>query len=267
MTDDLPAKPSREPHTRTDRVTGRLKAALDAMVFGNADGIPLDYVAAGRTVNLSARSMRRALERPIVRQYLKTQKQVFREAASAANIQSLVRIRDAGRNETARVNAIKVLEDLGDQEHQRAASPVMSPGLSIVIQNVVPSSPAAPAPMLDVTPSVPVRQIDARPAPPAERGIPGSFVSVSEVEGRHDPSLVEPMPIEGDDEPEQRRDTRAELEALQAELSGERIHSRDEPRDLVGAPKIRGEVGFQEPEPRGSRSPMRRRWARIRSGD
>ena len=55
MTNNPPAKSARQPHTRTDRVAGKLKTALDLMVYGGADGIPLDYDVAARTANLTVR--------------------------------------------------------------------------------------------------------------------------------------------------------------------------------------------------------------------
>src|SRR5262245_50349308 len=92
----LPTRPN-----RPLQPTGRLKSALDRMVFGAADGIPLDYVEAGRTVGLSSRSMRRALERPHVRAYLNQARQVARASINAKNIWRLGQLRDQQTNPVA----------------------------------------------------------------------------------------------------------------------------------------------------------------------
>jgi hypothetical protein len=53
-----------------ERISAKLKSALDLMVFGDQTGKPLDWDVAARTVNISTRSMRRSLQRLSVRQYL-----------------------------------------------------------------------------------------------------------------------------------------------------------------------------------------------------
>lgn len=112
------------------RVTGRVKLACDAMVWEG-----LDWQAAAAKANLHVRSMRLALERPHVKQYLAEQKQVFRASASAQNISRLVDIRDQSDNKMASLGAIKLLEEGSDPGGNDA--PVRTPGISIQIINQV----------------------------------------------------------------------------------------------------------------------------------
>lgn len=120
---------------RAAQVTGKLKAALDLMVFGPVDGdqagLALDMVQACRAVSFNAAAMRKALDRPHVRQYLNKQKQVFRASASAQNISRLVDIRDKSGNAMAQLGAIKILEADESGSERKSAAP--TPGITIVI--------------------------------------------------------------------------------------------------------------------------------------
>lgn len=114
---DLPsltAQPGRNMAKRVDiptpdgtrKTIGRkLKTALDLMVW---EGKLFNEAAA--TAGFNVHAMRKALERPHVRQYLREQKQVFRDSASAKNYHRAVEIRDQDENRTAAVQAIKLLE-------------------------------------------------------------------------------------------------------------------------------------------------------------
>jgi hypothetical protein len=101
------AKPRTAPPSR---VSPKIKQAIEHMV---ADGLPWNDAAV--KVGITTRTMRLALDRPHVLAYLRQCKQVLREAASAANITRLTQIRDAADNMPA-VNAIKVLEQIGDEQ-------------------------------------------------------------------------------------------------------------------------------------------------------
>ena len=115
------------------RVTGKLADAINRMVeLGER------YDDAGRAVGLTARSMRKALDRPHVIAFLRARKQVFREAASTANIKRLCEIRDAANNMPA-VQAIKALEQLPD-DNVSAAKGLM-PGFVVQIVNVQAGAP------------------------------------------------------------------------------------------------------------------------------
>lgn len=109
------------------KVTGRLKRALDLMVWERLTDNKA-AVEAGLTIS----ALRMALQRPHVAAYYKAQREVLRQREAPANIHRLLEIRDAANNMPA-VQAIKVLEQLGDEANGRAAATVAAPGLVVVI--------------------------------------------------------------------------------------------------------------------------------------
>ena len=121
------------------RIGGRLKQALDLMVWGDGERRYLPDNEAAVIAGLNVISIRNALHRPHVQAYYRTQCQVLRARESAANIHRLCEIRDAENNMPA-VNAIKALEMLETEQANRPNTP--SPG--IVIRLVQVSSPPAP---------------------------------------------------------------------------------------------------------------------------
>lgn len=132
------------------KVTGKLKVALDAMVW---DGKTRDQAA--EHARLSIHGLREALKRPHVKQYYSAQIEVLRENERARNIHALVQVRDQTGNQMARVQAVKALEQLSDEANRPGGNhAVQVPGLTIVIGS--PAHPAiAPAnpPMIDVSPN------------------------------------------------------------------------------------------------------------------
>ena len=146
----------KKPRTKAERrrVTGRLKTALDLMIY---EGQAFDVAA--RTANLTVRSMRRALDRPYVIAYLKAQREVFRASASAANIHRLVEMRDKSGNAMAKLGAIKVLEQI-DETAPNAGNRAASPGFVVVVN--VPAS--AEQQRLDAKPLIEQRSL-AQPVP------------------------------------------------------------------------------------------------------
>ena len=90
---------------RTETIPARLKAALDLMTWGGPDGKPLPWDEAARTAQISARSMRRSLERPAVRRYLLEQKEVLRACLSARNLFHLDELVSQRENKGAAVQA------------------------------------------------------------------------------------------------------------------------------------------------------------------
>lgn len=130
------------------RIRGRLKAALDMMVW---EGVPWNEAAP--KANFGVPAMRKALERAHVLAYLREQKQVFRTSASSQNISALVKLRDTAGNAMAQLGAIKVLEHIDESETPRGIG--ASPGVTIVI--------AAPLTGRD-------REIDAKPLISLTRG-------------------------------------------------------------------------------------------------
>ena len=121
------------------RIGGRLKQALDLMVWGDGERRYLPDNEAAAIAGLNVISIRNALHKPHVLAYYKAQREVLRARESPANIHRLCEIRDAENNMPA-VNAIKALEMIGDEQINRPNTP--TPGISIRIVQV--SSPPAP---------------------------------------------------------------------------------------------------------------------------
>ena len=110
------------------RITRRVKAAIEAMVNS---GAKLDDAA--REAGMTTRALRLALQKPHVLAVYRAQCDVLRNAHRARNIHRLAQIRDAEDNMPA-VNAIKALEQLGDEQTNKPNAP--SPGVTIRIVNV-----------------------------------------------------------------------------------------------------------------------------------
>jgi hypothetical protein len=158
---ELKPQQSNDPADKRFRISARLRHALDLMIWGNADGNPLDWDEAGRTVNISARSMRRSLERPAVRTYLREQKQVLRACISAKSLWRLDELAAQRVNMNAAVSALKVIED-GDASPTASNNTAAGVTIRIINQTVA-------VPLVDVTParSIPVPQcvLDAQRPP------------------------------------------------------------------------------------------------------
>lgn len=118
----------RRERSKPGRVTGRLKRALDLMVWERRTDNEA-AIEAGLTIS----ALRMALQRPHVAAYYKNQRQVLREREAPANIHRLIEIRDAANNMPA-VQAIKTLEQLGDEQVGRSAA-AATPGLVVVINS------------------------------------------------------------------------------------------------------------------------------------
>src|SRR5260370_15990956 len=135
--------------TARNGVSGRLKAALDDMVWNATP-----WEEAARKANLTTRSMRMAMGKPHVLKYLRQERGVLLAQASPKNLARLQALRDQDVNATAAVTAAKTLETLASDQFspvsrrfgggQRAGYPIdlsdePSPGVVIQIIN-------APAP-------------------------------------------------------------------------------------------------------------------------
>jgi hypothetical protein len=159
MSTDI-AKPSPQAlaaptRSRPLQVTGKLKLVLDRVVQEGAD--PYE---AGRIEGMHARSIRLALAKPHVLGYLRRARQVLREQARAQNIHHMIKMRAEGRNEMARLGAMRLIET-DDEAAHRSPMPV-SPGLQIVIVSDAPrTAPRPGAPTIDVTRHKPDEPPDA----------------------------------------------------------------------------------------------------------
>ena len=112
-----------------ERITRKVKAALDAMVW---QGLKRPEAAA--SAGLTDHALYCALRKPHVKAAYLAECEVLRVSGRARNIHRLNEIRDAANNMPA-VNAIKALEQLGDDAdgHSHGATRA-SPGVTIVIQ-------------------------------------------------------------------------------------------------------------------------------------
>lgn len=135
MTDTSPALPlTRQAvavrgRSAAGRVTGKLKRALDAMVWQGSR-----RTDAAAAAGLADHSLRQALRKPHVKAYYLRELEVLRTSERARNILALVDVRDTAENGMARVGAVKALEALEDQPQQRSGGAQSAPGLVVVIQ-------------------------------------------------------------------------------------------------------------------------------------
>ena len=115
--------------TPPPRITKRIREAIDVMVERG-----LSYDRAAAECGIATRHMRLALSKPHIIAYYKAQCQVLRVSHSARNIHRLAEIRDADNNMPA-VNAIKALEQLGDEQTNNKQTNA-TPGVTIRIVNI-----------------------------------------------------------------------------------------------------------------------------------
>jgi hypothetical protein len=92
------------------KVTGKLKRALDAMVW---EASRRDDAA--KAAGMAVHGLREALRKPHVRAYYLAQLDVLRTSERARNIHTLAAVRDQESNQMARVQAVKALEQIGDE--------------------------------------------------------------------------------------------------------------------------------------------------------
>jgi hypothetical protein len=108
MTNELTTKPETDAaRSKPMRVTGKLKAVCDAMVW---EGMPWDKAAL--KLNFRTRSMRLAMQRPHVLRYIAAQRRVLLAQSSGQNLHRLGELRDQDSNPAAAVQAARALEAL-----------------------------------------------------------------------------------------------------------------------------------------------------------
>lgn len=147
MTNDiLHAKPLPETadgRSNKGQVTGKLKVAIDAMLYEGARR-PDAAAKAGMTDH----SVRSALRKPHVLAYYNAGLEVLRTSERPRNIKRLAEIRDKADNMPA-VQAIRALEQMAEDEARPGGHTQQLPGLVVVINSRF--ADAAPAP-INVTP-------------------------------------------------------------------------------------------------------------------
>jgi len=99
------AQLARREASKPGRVTGKLRRALDLMVW---EGIHDNEAAVRTGMTLSA--IRLAFQRPHVRAYLKEQREVLRARECGRNFHTLLEVRDQKRNAMARIKAVQEIE-------------------------------------------------------------------------------------------------------------------------------------------------------------
>src|ERR1700687_5642337 len=118
-----------EGRSRRGAVTGKLKIALDLMVWEG-----LKYQDAATKAGLASSSVRFALRKPHVLQHYNAELTALRTSARAQNFHRLDKIADDSKNDMARVAAVKTMENIADQADEKGPrSAVTMPGLQIVI--------------------------------------------------------------------------------------------------------------------------------------
>jgi len=141
MTENLPAEPTRQAieakgRTAPGRVTGKLKAAIDRMVwFGDK------RADAATAAGLTDHGLRSALRKPHVLAFYRRELGALREGERARNVHRLVELREQDENRNAAVKAIQVLE-MTDPEAVRRVGEGTSPG--IVIRIITPAAQPLP---------------------------------------------------------------------------------------------------------------------------
>jgi hypothetical protein len=125
-------------------VRGKLRKALDLMVWGNGERRYLPDSEAAVIVGMHVGSIRNALQRPHVLAYYKQQRQVLRERESPANIHRLAEIRDAADN----MPAVQAAKALMSDESQPSSVNSGSPWLTIRVI-AAPAAPVLPAKVIE----------------------------------------------------------------------------------------------------------------------
>lgn len=149
LAERIPLSPAEAAKERSlpGKVTGKLKRAIDAMIM---DG--LTRRKAAELAGLSEFSLYIAFKKPHVSAYFKGMLQVLRENERARNIHALIEVRDQDGNQMARVQAVKALEQLADDEDRGPGGATHSSGLTIrIINNVTQQAPSGP--VIDVSPT------------------------------------------------------------------------------------------------------------------
>jgi hypothetical protein len=120
-----------EGRSRRGAVTGKLKTAIDIMVWEG-----LKRADAAEKAGLADASLRFAFRKPHVLQYHAAELAALRTSVRARNVHRLDGIADTSKNDMARVAAVKAMENIANQadEKQRPGAQLL-PGLQIVIVN------------------------------------------------------------------------------------------------------------------------------------
>lgn len=128
------------------QVTGRLKRALDAMVWQG-----LTRAAAAKHANLSEHSLYSALRKPHVKAFLLAEMDVLRTSERTRSIHRLAELREQNDNKMVAFNAAKELAGTSESS-QSGANTARIPGLVVVVNAGVPA--VAPLKQINGLPDV-----------------------------------------------------------------------------------------------------------------
>jgi len=126
------------------------------MIWGTETHGAMTYDEAARSVGMTTRAMRKALDKPHVQQHLREQRHVLRTTLSARTLSRLAELRDQDDNRNAAVAAARALEGLGDEP---VTNTPHRPGVVIVI-----GGPARELAQIPPTASIPIDDDSPVPA-------------------------------------------------------------------------------------------------------
>lgn len=131
----VPAAEAAKDRSAPGKVSGRLKCAMDALIWEGKS-----RADAARRANMSEHSLYAALRKPHVKAYYLAELDVLRTSERARNIHTLAEVRDQTSNQMARVQAVKALEQIDGVEAQTGNRAAL-PGMQIVIVQAGPNPP------------------------------------------------------------------------------------------------------------------------------
>lgn len=125
-----------------ERVTGKVRAAIEAMVW---QALPRGQAA--KAAGISEHGLYKALRKPPVRALYLSEIEVLRTSERARNIHALAEVRDQTVNQAARVAAVNALER-HDDSHQSASRGQVA-GFIIQVVNMMAGSASAANVLID----------------------------------------------------------------------------------------------------------------------
>jgi hypothetical protein len=124
--------------TKIERVTGKVRNAIDAMVW---EGLPRSEAAA--KAGISEHGLYKALRKPPVKAYYLSECEMLRTSGRARRIHRLEAMLEQSDNKAAVINAALALEGMGNDQASVSAQQKQSPGVVIQIINA-PTSQSPP---------------------------------------------------------------------------------------------------------------------------
>ena len=137
-----------------------VRLACEYMTWG-LDGQVLDMGAAAKAAGVSPQGLRKAMNRPDVRQHLQAERQAVRSALTASIPHRLHQLAHQDVNRNAAVQACRALESLPPDDPPGGVAARQTPGVTIII--------AGDATIGATPPPTDAPTISVRPAPRDER--------------------------------------------------------------------------------------------------